>query len=342
MNPSDQKFILRINGKKKTGGPTATFQLAKCLKNYGLSVTLLYDDDQCYEYFKDWHIKYLEDYSGFWTMESIYNIKNSIVILNDTSTSDINKLSNSNTIWLYMQSVDNCILFGTRASRFEGSVRILKNCFKDFRKSYTFRWNSISDRIQLILTQSSYGNDFHSRLNANIPYFYIGDFIDHDLKQINKIILNNLSSSKIIISYNPVKGKILFKICKFFARNIEFKPVQGITSENLQAYLASSDCYVDFGGLPGKDRLPREATVAGIPSFFFKRGAGVNGTDFPCVSIFKLGFIDCLYFEKKIRMGLLSNSNINNATRLCEIAVEKEIFYLRVRSLLIQLNFLRN
>lgn len=330
----EKNLILRCNGMKKTGGPMATLQLAECLILCGVNIKIWYDNVEAYQYFKDWHNKYLGLNTEYLVSDQIKYYKNTIFILTESAFNDINKISTDNKIWVYMQSVDNCIIFGTVASRFEGSIRILKNCFINFKVSYSYRWSAIKDRIEFIFSQSAYSNNFLSKLNANIPYLYIGDFIDKH--QYNKM-LNfdtdlNCKNRNLRVAYNPFKGKILFKLAKFFSRKITFVPIQGVNSDDILEFLSLCDCYVDFGGQPGKDRLPREALLSGIPSFQFSRGAAVNGSDFPCPDTFRLKFLNVINFESKVRNGLCLNNKIIHAARLSDILSEKVNFYSRVNN----------
>jgi hypothetical protein len=326
-------FILRCNGMKKTGGPTATFQLAECLLFCGVNVIIWYDSIDAYKYFEDWHKKYLGEKSKYITTDEIHQYKNEIFILTESAFADVKSISIGNKIWVYMQSVDNCIVFGTTASRLEGTFRILKNCIKNLKDAYDNRWGIVRDRIEFIFSQSAYSNNFLSILNANIPYLYIGDFIDKEKynKSLNKISeLSNIDNGKLKVAFNPSKGKILYKIARIFSKNITFIPIKNVNPDNILEFLSIADCYVDFGGQPGKDRLPREAILSGIPSFQFLRGAAVNGSDFPCPKTFRLNFYNVINFESMIQKGLRLNNEIIHAARISDILSEKDNFYSRV------------
>ena len=329
----EKSFVLRCNGMKKTGGPMATLQLAECLSACGNNIIIWYDSVDAYEFFEDWHKKYLSEKSVYVVTDDISQLKNKIFILTESSFNDIKNISKDNKIWVYMQSVDNCIIFGTSASRLEGTFRILKNCIKNFKNSYANRWGMVRGRIEFIFTQSAYSNNFLSNLDANIPYLYIGDFIDKEKynKPINKIVnYSNLDNGNLRVAFNPSKGKILYKIARFFSKNITFIPIININPDNILEFLSSADCYVDFGGQPGKDRLPREAILAGIPSFQFLRGAAVNGSDFPCPRTFRLNFYNVINFESRIKKGLQLNNATIHSARIADILSEKDNFYSRV------------
>ena len=333
----DLNFILRVNGAKKTGGPMAIFQLAECLISIGNKVTIWYDNDKCAIFFKDWHVRYINYDHEYLISKEVNKIENSIFILSETSIESLDFINLNNKIWMYMLSVDNCIIFGTTCSTFEGTLRVLKNCVLNLKNSYKYKWSSIKNRIDIVLSQSAYANNFLSTKSENIPYFYIGDFIDFRVENFNNIELLDSSYTKkniIRVAYNPFKGRLLFKICKLFSKKIEFIPIIGIEPNNINTFLKTVDCFVDFGGQPGKDRLPREAIVAGIPAFQFRRGAAVNGSDFPCPAMYRLKLSDFYKLQKKIIIGLELNNKDIKSTRLSEIFLEKEAFYLRIKTLI--------
>ena len=60
-----------------------------------------------------------------------------------------------------------------------------------------------------------------------------------------------------------------------------------MTKDAVGGALRRARVYVDFGHLPGKDRMPREAVAAGAVVFVRRRGAGVNAEDFPVPDFFR-------------------------------------------------------
>ena len=52
--------------------------------------------------------------------------------------------------------------------------------------------------------------------------------------------------------------------------------------------MSSAKVYVDFGGHPGKDRLPREAALCGCCIITGLRGSAANEVDVPIPARFKL------------------------------------------------------
>lgn len=327
-------YILRVNGRIKTGGPKAIFQLAECLGSFGRNVIICYDDEKSAEFFSDWSIYYFKSKALYLLLDNIGNIKNSVIILPESSLDEIKLFSINNKIWIYMLSLDNCLSFGVSTPTMDSKIRHFKNKILSIPKSIINKWAKVSKKIDLVLSQSSYANNFLSKSKYPIPYLYIGDFIDSDFNFKLANTPNKMISSKLKVSYNPSKGRLLFLIVRLLNKRITFIPIINIKPQDIGLFLVKTDCYVDFGGQPGKDRLPREALRAGIPSFQFERGAAINGTDFPCHTAYRLGIVDIFLFENKILNGLKMNSQVNFASRIAEVSSEKTIFYAKIEYLL--------
>ena len=89
------------------------------------------------------------------------------------------------------------------------------------------------------------------------------------------------------LAYNPAKGADL--AAAFFAANPDLgqAPVRGMSRVQAADLMRRTMLYVDFGHLPGKDRLPREAAASGSVVFLRDRGAGHYPADFPVPDFFR-------------------------------------------------------
>jgi len=96
------------------------------------------------------------------------------------------------------------------------------------------------------------------------------------------------------------------------------------------------DAYIDFGAQPGKDRLPREATACGCPSFIMNTGAGLNNSDFPRAKYFRFKAYQLFMLEKIINRGLdyLEDNLIAERSRYAEVHIEEAEFSLRVKQII--------
>jgi hypothetical protein len=93
---------------------------------------------------------------------------------------------------------------------------------------------------------------------------------------------------KNIVIYNPKKG--FGKTAHLRERNpdLKFVPIQNMSSQQAAELLASAKVYIDFGDHPGKDRLPREAAMAGCCVITGRQGSARNEDDVPILGMYKL------------------------------------------------------
>lgn len=92
------------------------------------------------------------------------------------------------------------------------------------------------------------------------------------------------------ILYNPVKGKAftdaLREACT--ADPIEFVALKGFSAQQMRQILCSAKVYIDFGGHPGRDRIPREAAACGCVVITGRQGSAANDLDVPLPLAYKL------------------------------------------------------
>lgn len=325
-------ILIYINGEKKTGGPLAMHQLAQELSLAGCRITLCYDDSISRNIFRDWA-------SGLACVDlkdpslSLQGFNS--VVITETSLSEISIFKHVPFKILYMLSVDNICAYGLWPNRLEAKIRYLKNWILK-RNNGGKNWKSLVKNINLILAQSSYACDVLNKTNISIPYFYIGD--DPIIKDLVKEEQKNFKKSiNLNIAYYPSKGKWWFKIFKIFAdKRLTFHPIQNVSHSNFTKFFNAIDLYIDFGGLPGKDRLPREVIQCNVLPLVASRGAGANGTDFPRPSYLKFGFFDLFgHLNKKILTSIECNE-VNQITKKiikAEVECEAAEFSLRIKKL---------
>ncbi|MCR1782670.1 hypothetical protein KVF89_09015 [Nocardioides carbamazepini] len=96
------------------------------------------------------------------------------------------------------------------------------------------------------------------------------------------------------VAYNPVKADLVTEVLAGLLPDVTFVPLTGMTRRELAATLARSAIYLDLGFHPGKDRLPREATLAGATVVVARRGAGAYYADTPLLAEYRLAPTDDL------------------------------------------------
>ena len=90
------------------------------------------------------------------------------------------------------------------------------------------------------------------------------------------------------VAYNPKKGKAVTAALIAAHPEIRFVPIANLTPAGVVDLLRRSALYIDFGHHPGKDRLPREAAMAGCCVVTGRRGSAANPVDIPIPQKYKL------------------------------------------------------
>lgn len=91
------------------------------------------------------------------------------------------------------------------------------------------------------------------------------------------------------VAYNPAKGlPTTQRAIRALDGIATFQPLQALTHAETIELLKGCLIYLDLGEHPGRDRLPREAAVAGCVVLVGKRGAAANNIDIPIPDEYKL------------------------------------------------------
>ena len=141
-----------------------------------------------------------------------------------------------------------------------------------------------------------------------------------------------------IIAYNPLKGykKTQLLINKY--PEIDFIPIQNMTSREVAKLLGRAKIYIDFGHHPGKDRPPREAAMAGCCIITGRSGSAQYHDDLSILEKYKLDDTTVAYIHD---FGILSEQIFENFSSHAQefdgyrlkILNEPEVFKQQVRSI---------
>ncbi|MDA7429590.1 hypothetical protein PGB28_14060 [Primorskyibacter aestuariivivens] len=91
-----------------------------------------------------------------------------------------------------------------------------------------------------------------------------------------------------IVLYNPKKGLKLSKSIMEVLTQETFVPIVDLDHDDVARLLEQAALYIDFGPHPGKDRLPREAAMAGCCIVTGLQGAAGNAMDVPIPTRYKI------------------------------------------------------
>ena len=271
------------------GGVTGGVELAHQLVDY-----LRRKGQEAYTVYCDWDR--ISDNQTITEAYSNYNIKTSNVIEDDSKNIlilpeiyfDLILQYKNIQIGCWWMSVDNRYY---RIKTFEKIIRIKglkeKMIFIYellFHKPHKYR-NSTSllkkeSRRIVHFYQSKYAQNHL----YNMGYYKILPLSDY----INvNYLTNSPDNKKDIVLYNPAKGwRFTRKIIKLLP-DVDFIPLKGLTREEMKVLLGQAKLYIDFGGFPGKDRIPREAVISGCCLITGNLGASRFYEDVPITEKYK-------------------------------------------------------
>ena len=140
------------------------------------------------------------------------------------------------------------------------------------------------DKSILHMTQSFYVEEYVRGLGAK-RVFPISE-------PVNKEFFRDYRETQRsnVVLYNPAKmtkfQEQLMKEATIY-EDIYFKPLKGLTIEQMADELRTHKLYIDFGPFPGRERIPREAVLCGCCLITGKNGASQYFKDIPILSKYK-------------------------------------------------------
>lgn len=129
--------------------------------------------------------------------------------------------------------------------------------------------------------QSEYARQHLMKKNIT-SVFHLSDYINEEFfKNASTIQKEDL------VLYNPKKGYEFTQ--KLISQSPTFKwvPIENMTRSQVQELLKKAKVYIDFGTHPGKDRIPREAALAGCCVITGRQGSAAYYEDVPIPDDFK-------------------------------------------------------
>ncbi|WP_220775217.1 hypothetical protein, partial [Shewanella glacialipiscicola] len=190
--------------------------------------------------------------------------KNSVVVLPEVLTG-FSRLFKNARIFIWWLSVDN--YFCDLPKGFRGWINTFlgRNTHINIQKMGRFEH----------LVQSEYAKNFLAQYGYQSSK--LSDYLNRE-HFLNKF---NIEKKQNIICYNPKKGSEVTQRLINQNLSLSFIPIQNMTAEQVAELLARSKIYIDFGHHPGKDRIPREAAMAGCIVITGVKGSAGNDVDIP-------------------------------------------------------------
>lgn len=268
MAGTKKRILVMCPGNAVTGGPEVLHQLVHTLRRQGQDAAICY-------YPIETSFTVPDSYRGYnVVVDQFVDRADQIVVIPEVATklADELRLSQGLVWWL---SVDN--FYGrTGQGTLHDVIGHMLAVFRSRRKTLA------ELRHFGHLAQSTYALDFLARngFEAALLTDYLAD--EHFSTEAASKDRRNA------IAYNPRKGAPVVARLRRALQHVEFIPIVGMTKEKVAELLRSVKVYVDFGHHPGKDRLPREAAMAGACVITGVRGSAAFAEDVAIPDAFKL------------------------------------------------------
>lgn len=261
------RILVCCPGGIVTGGPELLHQLVHELRNLGHNAYI------CYYPFDSGH-ECPDAYADYNSPQARFRDQpGDLVILPEVRTILAGRIRHAD-VAIWWLSVDN--YFGRRGESWLGDA---------YRSITSLALNRLSLRHlanRTHLVQSAYARDFLAR--SSITSCMLTDYLSREHFESKRALPNKSD----IIAYNPRKG--ISRTRRLIESNLDlsFVPIHRMTKNQVSDLLSQAKIYIDFGNHPGKDRLPREAAMAGCCIITGKHGAAENAEDIPIPIKYKL------------------------------------------------------
>jgi hypothetical protein len=254
-----------------TGGPEALHQLVDALRSFGHDAHIAY-------YPFDGSFECPEPYRRYNAPQArLTDDIGDLVIVPETATYLLLGIRNAD-VGVWWLSVDNYL----GKVRKPEAVDLLAQTWRLLRRRKLPIWRMRGFRH---FAQSQYAHEFLSRSGILAPL--LSDYLGAEHLERPAILLAD-GSRRDIVAYNPRRGLDRTRRLREANPDVTFVPIEEMTNREVRNLLATAKVYVDFGNHPGKDRLPREAAIAGCCVVTGRQGAANNGEDIPVSDEYKL------------------------------------------------------
>ena len=149
--------------------------------------------------------------------------------------------------------------------------------------SLLYNRSKIESDISFI-SQSVYGQGFCQSVLGK-PALPVTDYL-------RRPDVNAVKGPGNVVLYNGAKGYSMVVRLKELMPHVDFKPIEGMSFQQVCEALASATMYVELGVPPGRDRLPRESVHFGTPVALLCRGSAYCWDDFPLPTEYRIPFIE--------------------------------------------------
>ena len=329
--------VLIFCPEARTGGPEALHQLAYIIRQNGGTAKLVYTGPGSYMAFNEDRVvcvpgpesslqRYFSAYAPVVPEQSRIDDKTLLVYPEIMALKPLD--------WPGKE-------FGARRAVWWLSVASAFHSNKEMADD-SFRDKYFKDESIIHFYQSAHSREF-LRANNAANFHPLFDFTDQDFIHQSQISSDFIpaESRDSIITFFPRKGGHLAgqfaKSADWANLGVKFTPIENMSKNEVRQTLFKTRIYIDFGQHPGKDRVPREAAIAGAIILLLRAGASKQFEDHPLDPKY-------IFNEEEIASGQLRDKVLdviensqehyeNQRIYRQKILLEREEFSHQVRSL---------
>jgi hypothetical protein len=269
----------------QTGGPEALHQLVHELGQLGVDAALVPLAGTEGRGEVDAYRRYSCRYA-----DRVVDEPGSVIVSPEISLSVLRGVDHATRV-IWWLSIDNAPLFrvSRMVARTDPSRLVLKARLEESAATLLGRRSPRRTQRQLIAssvncTQSAYAWSFlYSRLHV-VPSM-LSDYTS--IEEGTRAPAS--AGDRPVVAYNPRRGAHHYPELIRRRPDLEWLPIQAMSRREVVAALRRSTIFLDLGHQPGKDRLPREAALAGAVVVIAREGAGAYDADFPLPWRYKVG-----------------------------------------------------
>jgi hypothetical protein len=302
------KFFVPVSANSATGGPELLHQLVYNLRIIGFDAYMYYIPNN---HPQPIHKEYVFYNNPF--VREIEDDSNNVIITPEIF--DIIKLfKNYNKIqkvvwWLSVHNFfvsrsvnifpyNLCIYTYITLNKILGRpIFDVPNLVMYLNRRFKSKDESLIDDIKVHLAQSHYACESLKSVGiANEMIHYLSDYLNDDFLNIHF----DVERKEDIVLYNPSKGYGFTKKIINHTKGCTFIAITNMSRSEVRSLMLRSKVYIDFGNHPGKDRMPREAAMAGCCVITGLRGSAIYGQDVNILKKYK-------FKDKSINLEDISN-----------------------------------
>lgn len=331
---SGKKIYVLCTGGFKTGGTELMHQLVYYLKMMKKDASIVYVGDNL-----NINSAFSLYIDNFLDIDDVEDDNDNIFIVPETMIYYTRRFINIKKV-IWWLSVDNFTKIEGVLSYIGtyGVIHGISAAFKAACEHHLRQMNYVR-KCKYHLCQSYYAVNYLSKIG--IPTEQIGYLSDY----INDVYLTesydyNSNNRSDIVLYNPKKGYEITKKLMELNSSLTWKPLINMSNEEMRHTMITSKIYVDFGNHPGKDRIPREAAIAGCCVITGRRGSASFSEDVSVPEEYKFDDYDIRNIDNNAILDAINDcfenydKNISKYSKYRKkIILEKEKFINDIKSI---------